>query len=63
MLRLPETHPDVHQKFEEGYHVARRRDKLWAGLSTDLVIEQALMRSVKKSRSLRSGEGMTVNQA
>ena len=46
MLRLPETHPDAHRKFMEGYHVARRSDRFWAGLSPDLIIEQVLMRSI-----------------
>ena len=27
MLRLPETHPDAHRKFMEGYHVVRRSDR------------------------------------
>ena len=44
MLRLPETHPDAHRKFMEGYHVVRRSDRFWAGLSTDLIIEQVLIR-------------------
>ena len=56
MLRLPETHPDAHRKFLEGYHV-RRSNRFWAGLSTDLIIEQVLMRSTKTG-----GKGMTENQ-
>ena len=28
MTMLPETHPNIHQKFEEGYHVVRRSDIL-----------------------------------
>ena len=27
MLRLPETHPDAHRKFMEGYHVVRGSDR------------------------------------
>ena len=27
MLHLPETHPDAHRKFMEGYHVVRRSDR------------------------------------
>ncbi len=38
MTALPETHPDVQKKFEDGYHVVSRRDRYWAGLSTDLII-------------------------
>ena len=40
MLRLPETHLDAHRKFMDGYHVVRRSDRFWAGLSTDLIIEK-----------------------
>ena len=47
MLRLPETYPDAHRKFMEGYHVVRRSDRFWAGLSTDIIIEQVAMRSIK----------------
>ena len=58
MLRLP----DAHRKFMEGYHVVRRSDRFWAGLSTDLIIEQVLMRSVKTHGGLTRGKGMTENQ-
>ena len=59
MLRLPETHPDAHRKFMEGYHVVRRSDIFWAGLSTDQIIEQVLMRSIKTHGGLTRGKGMT----
>ena len=49
MANLPNDHPVVHQHFVEGIHVARRSDHAWAGLSTDLMIEQVLMRSMKTS--------------
>ena len=62
MLRLPETHPDAHRKFMEGYHVVRRSDRIWAGLSTDLIIEQVLMRSIKTHGGLTRGNGMTEKQ-
>ena len=62
MLRLPETHPDAHRKFMEGYHVVRRSDRFWAGLSTDLIIEQVLMRSINTHGGLTRGKGMTENQ-
>ena len=47
MEKLSISHPNVHRLFQEGYHVVRRSDRHWAGLSTDLVIEQMLMRSLK----------------
>ncbi|CAH3177828.1 unnamed protein product [Porites lobata] len=41
---------------------ALRSDRLWAGLSTDLVIEQVLMRSLKTSGGLTRGRGFTEQQ-
>ena len=40
-------------------HVIRRIDRYWAGLSSDLVIEQVLMRSMKTGGGLTRGRGMT----
>ena len=51
MSKLEITHPNVYQKFIVGYHVVRRSNRLWSGLSTDLIIEQVLMRSLKTSGS------------
>ena len=62
MNSLETDHPDVYRKFEAGFHVVRRTNRLWAGLSTDLVIEQVLMRSLKTSGGLRRGRGMTERQ-
>ena len=62
MLRLPETHPDAHRKFMEGYHVVLRSDMFWAGLSPDPIIEQVLMRSIMTHVGLTRGKGMTEKQ-
>ena len=62
MSSLETDHPDVHRKFEAGFHVVRRSNRLWEGLSTDLVIEQVLMRSLKTSGGLTRGRGMTERQ-
>ena len=62
MANLPNDHPVVHQHFVEGLHVARRSDRAWAGLSTDLMTEQVLMRSMKTSGGLTRGRGMTEQQ-
>ena len=62
MSNIPTQHPDVQQHFSEGLHVIRRSNRLWAGLSSDLVIEQVLMRSLKTSGGLTRGRGMTENQ-
>ena len=58
MQSLKDDHPVVHDLFEAGYHVVRRSDRYWGGLSTDLVIEQVLMRSVKSQGGLTWGRGM-----
>ena len=62
MANLPNDHPVVHQHFVEGLHVARRSDRAWAGLSTDLMIEQVLMCSMKTSGCLTRGRSMTEQQ-
>ena len=36
----------------------RRTDRYWAGLSSDLVIEQGLMRSMKSTGRLTRGRGV-----
>ena len=58
MQSLKDDHPVVHDLFQAGYHVVRRRDRYWGGLSTDLVIQQVLMRSVKSQGGLTRGRGM-----
>ena len=62
MTALPETHPHVHKKFEEGFHIVRWSNRCWAALSTDLIIEQVLMRSVKTNGGLTRGKGFTGTQ-
>ena len=62
MAMLENDHPDIYRLFQEGFHVVRRSDRQWAGLSSDLVIEQVLMRSLKTSGGLTRGSGMTEQQ-
>ena len=62
MSHLQEDHPEVYKHFRKGLHVIRRSDRYWAGLSSDLVIEQVLMRSMKTSGGLTRGRGMTEQQ-
>ena len=62
LTHLPVKHPEVQQHFENGFHVVRRSDQYWAGLSTDLVIEQVLMRSLKTTGGLTRGRGMDETQ-
>lgn len=61
MINLWNEHPDVYCDLKAGFHVVRS-DRQWAGLSTDLVIEQVLMRSLKTSRGLMRGRAMTEQQ-
>ena len=63
MTELKEDHPHVYKNFMEGSHVIRRTDRYWAGLSSDLIIKQVLMRSLKTSGGLNDGRGMTENQS
>lgn len=58
MSKLEETHPVVYRYYTSGNHVIRRSDRFWAGLSTDLIIEQVLMRSLKTRGGLTRGRGM-----
>jgi len=43
---------------DERLHSIRRSDRYWGGLSTDLVIEQTLMRSLKSRGGLTRGRGV-----
>ena len=58
MRKFPSTHPWLHQKFDEGYHTVRRRERLWAGLWTDIVIEQVLIRYLKSRVGLTMTESV-----
>ena len=62
MANLPNDHPVLHQHFVGLIHVARRSDRAWAGLSTDLMVERVLVRSMKTSGGLTRGRGMTEQQ-
>ena len=52
MGKLPQEHPEVYDKFKNGFHVIRCSDRFRAGLSTDLFIELVLMHSVKSQGGL-----------
>ena len=45
-----------------GHHVIRRSDRYWGGLSTDLTIEQTLMRTTKTNGGLTRGRGIDESQ-
>ena len=59
MSNLEEKHPDVYRKFLDGFHVVRRSNQCCAGLSSDVVIEQMLIRSLKGTDGLTRGSGLT----
>ena len=52
----------MYTSFQDRLHVVRRSDRYWAGLSTDLAMEQVLMHSVKTCRGLTRGQGMSESQ-
>jgi len=52
MNRLEHTIPTLVQSLEKGLHVVRRSNIFWAGLSTDSVIEQELMKNLKTETRL-----------
>jgi len=62
MFELESKHPEVYKHFLNGHHIVRRSDRLWAGISTDLAIEQCLMRAVKTRGGLVRGRGFTETQ-
>ena len=46
-------------KGEQGFFTVRRSNKLWAGIWTDMTIEQVLMRAMKTNGGLTRGRGLT----
>ncbi len=61
MSKRPSTHPWLHQTFVEEYHTMRRTEREWAGLWTDIVIEQVQIMSLKSGGGLTRGRGMPKN--
>lgn len=49
MIKLENENQEIHEKFMSGFHVIRRSNKFWCGLSSDLVIKQELMHLMKSS--------------
>ena len=63
MQELSVTHPDVYSMFISGHHSIWRSNRYWGGLSTDLIIEQCLMRHLKSRGGLTRGRGVTDAQS
>ena len=60
MYVLHNEYPWLHDQFSNhGFHTVRRSNLLWAGLWTDLAIEQVLMRNIKNREGLTRGRGMS----
>ena len=51
----------LRNQFEAGRHAVRRSNRFWAGIWSDLVIEQTLMRSIKCTGGLTRGRGFGEN--
>ena len=63
MEKLKQDSPTVYKKLKSGYHVVRySMTEKWAGFSTDLVIEQVLMCSVKLTGGLSRDGGISEHQ-
>jgi hypothetical protein len=58
MLNLQDSNPRLYEQFIAGKHAIRRSNRLWAGLSSDLVIEQTMMKWAKGRGGLTLGRGM-----
>ena len=57
---LPDTHPWLYEQFAiHSFQSVRRSDRAWAGIWTDLAIEQILMRALKSHGGLTRGRGFT----
>ena len=60
MLGLPQKHLWLYKQFSEhGFHSVCRSDRYWACLSTDLIIEQVMMTSIKSRGVLTRCRGFT----
>lgn len=56
MLQLEEViDPSVYRRFTEGFFTVRHSDKLSCGISTDMTIEQSMMKSMKTDGGISRG--------
>lgn len=62
MGQLNINHPDISIKFEKSFCICRRSSHLWVCLSSDFIIEQTLMRSLKTPVGLSRGSEMSEEQ-
>jgi hypothetical protein len=59
MTNLPSSDPWLHEQLSSGRHTVRRSDRHWSAISTDLAIEQVMMRSIHSRGGLTHGRGFT----
>ena len=59
MVNLKSTNKNIPETFQVGKFVVWPTSKYWAGLPFDLVIQQVLMRSLKSTRRLARGAGIS----
>jgi len=59
MQDLPTTHPWLYKHFNDRMFTVHKTDRLWAGLSTDVLIEQDMLREIKRRGGLTRGRGLT----
>ncbi|KAJ8875549.1 hypothetical protein PR048_023444 [Dryococelus australis] len=59
MREIEKKYPQVHEMFTKGYFTSRRHDRMWAGVWTEMFIEQTLMKSTKGQSGITHGGGMT----
>lgn len=62
MRDLEKTHRDTYSLLCAGHFTIRRHSRFWAGVWTDMFIEQTLMRSTKSRGGLTHGRGMGDSQ-
>ena len=62
MTDLKEHNPALYANFQDGLFLIRKSDHFWAARAPGLVIEQALMRSIKSTGGVTRGRGMTESQ-
>ncbi|KAJ8892592.1 hypothetical protein PR048_005173 [Dryococelus australis] len=61
MLQLEDKmEPDGFQKFAvQGFFTIHRSNKFWSGVLSDMTIEQVIIRSIKSTRGLTHGHGVS----
>lgn len=58
-LQSSMTKEELEKFVHEGYFTIRRTDSFWAGVWSDMTVEQTLMQSMKSSGGLTRGRGIT----